>query len=50
MASVGARYMCLVGPVILFVNMHVLKVFYEQINEWMEHNRDDQRQLYVHKF
>ena len=33
MASVGARYMCLVGPVILFVNMHVLKVFYEQINE-----------------
>ena len=27
--------MCLVRPVLLYFNMHVLKVFYEQMNEWM---------------
>ena len=28
--------MCLVRPVLLYLNMHVLKMFYEQINGWMD--------------
>ena len=27
--------MCLMRPVLLYLNMHVLKMFYEQINEGM---------------